>query len=133
MSGIAITRYILANDATLTATVPGARIFVGDAPVSTQLPAISVRQISGVERTTVAMSEASRFRMDRVQVTVYARTYASKESVLEAVRDALSPNSGSVNGFDLDSITPAGSGPDLDDPDAKIYERSRDFMVSWRT
>lgn len=133
MAGIAIARYILANDAAVTALVPSARILVGDVPVSTQIPAIAVRHVSGIERNTVSMSEASRFRTDRVQVTVYARTYASKDAILDAVRDALSPNRGTVNGLDVDSITPAGSGPDLDDPDAKIYERSRDFMVAWRT
>lgn len=133
MSSPAITRYVLANAAAVTAVVPGARIFVGNVPLNAQLPAIGIRFISGVERTTVSMGEASRYRTDRVQVTVHAATYAAKAEILELVRTALSPKRGAVNGFDVDSITPDGEGPDFDDEDAKIFERSRDFLVSWRT
>ncbi len=133
MSSPAITRYILANAAAVVAQVPAARIFVGNIPIGATLPAIGVRFISGVERTTAAMSEASRYRTDRVQVTVHAKTYASKVSILELVRAALCPQRGAMNGFDVDSITPDGEGPDFDDEAAVIYERSRDFMVSWRT
>ena len=133
MSSPAITRYLLANAAAVTAVVPAVRIFVGNVPVGTTLPAIVVRLVSGVERTTVSMAEASRYRTDRVQVTVHAKTYATKVSILELVRTALSPQRGAINGFDVDSITPEGEGPDFDDEAAVIYERSRDFMVSWRT
>lgn len=133
MSAPAIARYILANAAAVTAQVPAARIFVGPIPLKSDLPAIGVRFISGTERATVSMAEASRFRTDRVQVTVHANTYASKVAILELVRTALSPRSGSFNGFDVDSITPEGEGPDLDDEAAVTFERSRDFMVAWRT
>lgn len=132
MSGAAIARYLLAQSAAVTAVVTAERIYVGDIPQGA-IPAIGVRHVSGVERGTVAMSEASRFRTDRVQVTVHARTYQSKAEVLELIRTALSPNSGSINGFDVDSILPDGEGPDFDDASARIYERSRDFLVSWRT
>ncbi len=133
MSSPAITRYILASAAAVTAQVPAARIFVGDIPLQAELPAIGIKFISGDERKTVSMAEASRFRSDRVQVTVYAKTYASKMAILELVRTALSPRSGTFNGFDVDSITPAGEGPDFDDVAAVVYERSRDFLVCWRT
>lgn len=133
MSSPAIVRYILANAAAVTAVVPAARIFVGNIPIGATLPAIGVRFVSGVERTTVSMAEASRFRTDRVQVTVHAKTYATKASILELIRTALSPKTGAFNGFDVDSITPDGEGPDFDDEEAVIYERSRDFLVSWRT
>lgn len=133
MSSPAIVRNVLANAAAVTAVVPGVRIFAGTIPQGSTLPAIGVRLVSGVERTTVSMAEASRYRTDRVQVTVHAKTYATKCSILELVRTALSPKRGTVNGFDVDSITPDGEGPDFDDDAAVIYERSRDFMVTWRT
>ncbi len=133
MSAPAVARYVLANAAAVTAQVPAARIFVGNLPQGTALPAIGVRFVSGVERRTVAMSESSRYRTDRVQVTVYAKTYESKASILELVRTALSPKRGTVNGFDVDSILPDIEGPDFDDEAATIFERSRDFFVRWRT
>ncbi len=133
MSSTAIVRTVLAASAAVTAEVPAARIFVGSIAQGTTLPAIGIRIISGVERTTVSMAEASRYRTDRVQVTVHAKTYASKDAILELVRAALSPRTGTVGSFDVDSITPDFEGPDLDDDAPVIFERSRDFMVSWRT
>lgn len=133
MSGVAIARYVLANAAAVTAQVPAARIFIGNIPTNTALPAIGIMHISGTERDTVALSEASRYRMDRVQVTVHAATYGSKVAILELARTALSPKRGTLNGYDVDSILQAGEGPDFDDEAAKVYERSRDFMVRWRT
>ncbi len=133
MSSVAIARTLLAQSAALVAQVPAASIFVGNIPVGSSLPAIGVSMISGVERETVTMAEASRFRSDRVQATVHATSQASKNAILELVRAALVPARGAVAGFDLDSILPAGEGPDLDDEAPRIYERSRDFMVRWRT
>lgn len=133
MSGVAAVRYTLANAAAVIAQVPAARIFAGIVPLNAALPAIGVAQVSGVERETVAMSESSRFRTDRVQVTVYAATYATKVSILELVRTALSPVRGTAGTVDVDSILPDSEGPDIDDAEAFVYERSRDFMVRWRT
>lgn len=133
MSGVAAVRYTLANAAAVIAQVPAARIFAGNVPLNAAVPAIGISQVSGVERTTVSMAEASRFRTDRVQVTVYAATYATKVSILELVRTALSPVRGTVGSVDVDSILPDSEGPDIDDEEARVYERSRDFMVSWRT
>ena len=133
MSGVAAIRYTLANAAAVIAQVPAARIFAGTVPLNAALPAIGVAQVSGVERLTVSMGESSRFRTDRVQVTVYAATYATKVSILDLVRTALSPVRGTVGSVDVDSILPDSEGPDIDDEEARVYERSRDFMVSWRT
>lgn len=133
MSAPAIVRNVLASAAAVTAQVPAARIFVGDIPLKAALPAIGAKFISGTERQTVKMGEASRYRVDRVQVTVYAATYQSKVEILELVRTALCPKRGDVGGFAVDSILPDGEGPDFDEGDPVIYERSRDFLVSWLT
>lgn len=133
MSGVSIARYVLANAAAVTAQVPAARIYAGNIAQNAALPAIGIMHISGTERDTVALSESSRYRTDRVQVTVHAATYAAKVSILDLVRTALSPKTGAVNGIDVDSILQAGEGPDFDDEAARIFERSRDFMVRWRT
>lgn len=132
MSASAIARTVLAAASSVTDVVPEARIFIGTVPQESALPAIGIRQISGTERTTVTMAEPGRFRTNRVQVTAYAASYEAKDELLELVRAALSPYRGTVaSTWAVDSITPDGEGPDFDDEAARIFERSRDFLVSW--
>lgn len=132
MSGPAVIRYLLANAAPVTAQVPATRIVSGLLPMKTALPAISVTQISGVERLPVDMPASGRFRTDRVQVTVLAKTYPSAKTILELARAACANVAGTVNGVAVDSILPDGVGPDFQDADAEICEQSRDFLVRWR-
>lgn len=132
MSGPAVVAYLLSQNAPVVAAVPAARIFAApELPMGTALPAISVWSVSRAERLTVGMSESSRFQVERVQVMVHAKTEPSKDSILALVRAALPVSRGTVNGVKVDSILPDLVGPDLSQPDAGIYEQSRDFMVKW--
>lgn len=133
MSGVAVIQALLAGNTQLVAAVPAARIFGGPIPPKTALPAIAVMQISGTERLTVSMSERRRQRTERIQVTVEARDYPTKKTVLELVRGACGMRVGDLNGVSVMSVLPAGEGPDLDDPETPLYSQSRDFIVSWRT
>ena len=131
MSGVAIVRYLLANNTTLTAAVPSARIMAGVLPLNTLLPAISVLEIDGFPRLNVAMTGTQRQIVERVQVTVLTKDYPSKKTILALVRAALPLSRGTVNGISCDSVLPDLIGPDLDDPDTGIYSQSRDYMVRW--
>lgn len=131
MSGVAVIRYKLANNANLLAQVPAARIIAGALPLNTALPAIAVTGISGVPMSIVSMATTGLIQTDRVQVTVYAKTYPTQRSILALVRAACANANGTVNGVTLDSILPAGEGPDFYDADAVIYEQSLDFIVRW--
>jgi hypothetical protein len=131
VSGVSAVRYILANNAALTAAVPAASIFAGVAPLNTILPAISVTQISGVPNNTVAMTESGRIQTERVQVTLLAKTYTTQISIGRLIRAATPNQSGIVNGIHVDSILPDGDGPDLYDDVADIREASRDLIVRW--
>lgn len=131
MSGTRVINYLLANAAGVTALVASDKVLTGVVPgAKDPLPAISVRQVSGDELLDVAMT-GDRIVTHRVQVTVYAATYASKKSVLDAVRTAIGATKGSVDGIFVESILPAGEGPDLDDWGAQIFEQSRDFLVTF--
>ena len=132
MAGVGIVRYLLANNSGLITVVPAARIYAGDVPLKTALPAISVRQISGVPRNTVSMAHTTIYVQDRVQVTVYTKTYPLQKSTLELVRDALPVTHGTVNGFVCEAILPDNEGPDFYDDIDLIYEQSQDFMVAYR-
>lgn len=127
MSGTAVIRSLLAANTALIAQVPAARIFVGDVPVGTTLPAISVKMISGVPRNTVDMV-GTKSVVDRVQVTLLTKT-ATQGFIWVLIRAALPVSRGTVSTFDVDSILPDMAGPDMFDQIAIIYQQSQDFMV----
>lgn len=131
MSGPAVVRYLLANSAGLIAEVPAARIIVGNLPIATVLPAVSVKKISGVKLRGVRQNEAGALRQDRVQVTVHAISGAQQQQLMALVRAACPSQRGTVNGVSVDSIIDDGEGPDLSDPDASIFEQSQDFLARW--
>ncbi len=131
MSGVAIVNAILSGTTAVTDVVLASRIITGDIPLETTLPAISVMEISSVQRLTASMADATVLVTDRVQVTVHASTYALKKSILELVRLALNMTDGTVGGTHVNSILPDLAGPDLDDPVAGYYTQSRDFIVKF--
>jgi hypothetical protein len=133
VSGVAVLRFLLANDTATLGTVPATQIFGGIIPEKTPVPALGVRKVSGTERTTVSMAGTKKLRMERVQVDIQAATYPQKDAIVELVRVACRNRNGTVNGVDLDSILPLGEGPDDDDPSSLIYACSLDFMVKWRS
>lgn len=130
MSGVAVIRYMLANDATLTATVPATRIIAGILPINTTLPAISITQISG-SRLEVIKHGSNEHVIDRVQVTVLATTYPQQKTTLGLVKSAIQSTRGSVNGVSVDSIKQDITGPDLYNDDPVIYEQSVDYFVKY--
>lgn len=131
MSGVSVIRYLLANASGVIAVVPAARIFRGGIPVGTTLPAIGVREVSGVKLTGIRTNEAGRLKRERVQVTVYATSYPEQKSILALATSACPSQRGTVNSVSVDSIVPDLEGPDLEQPDAGIYEQSQDFIVLW--
>lgn len=128
MSGVAIIRSLLIDDPFVTKTVPKTKIMAGVIPINTVLPAISIRQISGVEWKMVKRS-GSDMVTDRVQVTVLAEAYPKQKEILELIRAALLTVRDDVYGFDVDSIVPDIDGPDLYTENPVIYEQSIDFIV----
>lgn len=103
-------------------------VIVGKKREKAILPAITIRLVSGTDRLTVSMTHRQ-FRTQRVQVMVHGKTQIQQQRLLEAVLVACPNTRGTLNGIHVDSILPDGEGPDLSDPDAEIYEQSRDFIV----
>src|SRR6478609_1079281 len=131
MSGVAIVRQLLASWAPLTTLVPASRIVAGAVPEGTAKPAIGVRQISGYEFDTVARLPAHRAQKERVQVTVLAKSYAEQKAILKACGMGPGVKTGTVLGFKVCSVLPAGIGPDIAPQNDGIYEQSLDFMVTF--
>lgn len=128
MSDVKAVRYLLANSATLIAQVPAARIIGGVLPQGMALPAISVMHVSTVRPSFVAASAG--MSIARVQVTIFAATYATQKSIMALIRAALPRSRGSVNGVAVESIIPDTEGPDATD-DAGLYIGSIDYRVTY--
>lgn len=129
MSGVAVIVGKLTGYGALTALVPTARIFAGDLPENTTLPAISVTQISSVP--TVKVNGAVSMNTDRVQVTVLAKKTPNLRDIMRQVRAACPHTRGTVNTIKCDSILPDIEGPDFSDDPVTMVGCSRDFIVRW--
>ena len=132
MSGSAIVRYLLANNATLTATVPASRIKVGYIRQGATLPAISVKKISGDQENTLSMAASSYMVSQRIQVTLALQHGVSSSDIWALIRAALTPTGATVNGFTVLAILPDSEGPDIEDRQAITDTSSVDYMV-WFT
>jgi hypothetical protein len=130
MSGVAVIYHLLANDASLTAVVPAAKIKAGVVPINTELPAISIRQISGVELSVIKRG-TNQQATDRVQVTVNASTYVQQKQIIALIRAALPGTHGTVNSVSVLSLTYESDGPDLEYENPHIYEQSLDYLVTY--
>lgn len=134
MSGAFIVHKLLSDDEDVIDIVPVAKIHYGFVPVASvqAMPALLVREISGVQRNTLGMTESTFLQTDRVQVDVFSKTYLEMRSLLDLVRKACPNTRGTVATFDVQSVVFEGRGPDLSDPDAQIFNQSIDLMVTWR-
>lgn len=132
MSATAIVRALLMQRTALTAIVPATRIFTGVAPQGTPLPAIGVTEISSSEEPTVARLLSKSLVRSRVQVTVYSMKYPEMKQLLLLAKLGTGVHTGNVLGFPVNSVLPAGVGPEIPPGDDKIFEQSRDFVVTFR-
>ena len=130
MSGTAIIKSLLGANAALVAQVPATRIFVGDVPLNTTLPAISVKRISGTSYLPMDMVLTTTFQTQRIQVTLLTKT-AAQDAIWALIRPALPNTRGTVSTFAVDSILPGIEGPDMFDQVAVIYQQSTDYMVKF--
>lgn len=130
MSGVAVCWYLAKTNPGVLGAVAAANIMGGEIPLGTDLPAIGMEKIDGVERVTVDM-QGRKMVIERVQISVQAKTYSAAKAILELVVAALPLSRGTVNGILVDSILPDIEGPDFSDSIAEIYVQSKDFIVRW--
>ncbi|MYM37261.1 hypothetical protein GTP38_23320 [Duganella sp. FT94W] len=130
MSAVSIVRSLLLAYQPLRELVPADDIVAGTVPDGI-LPAIGIKEVGGGELETVGRAEGATLCRIRVQVTVYAKTYPEQKALLHAAGLGRGVHSGTVDGFVVRSVLPAGIGPDLSDDDAGVYSQSRDFKVAY--
>lgn len=137
MSSTAIMRALLIANATITAIVPKARVYVGVIPQGATLPAIGVSEISSTEDITTARLLSASMIRSRVQVTVYADNYPQMKQLILLCKLGRGVHTGTVQtspttSYRVNSVLPWGVGPEIPPGDDKIYEQSRDFMVTFK-
>lgn len=129
--GVDIVRALLSADSAVLALVPVGRIGAGVLPGSTQLPAIGLAQISGVDRN-IASQGAKVNVTQRIQVTVMAADYVRQEQVIKAVRKACRDQAGTLGGYTNVSVLTDGTGADFQfGSGAGIYMKTQDFKVNF--
>lgn len=127
-AAVKAVRYLLANNAPLTAQVPATDIVAGTLVQGTSAPAISVQHVSTTRRKTVAPG-AMTLCISRVQVNVVASTYPELVSVLALVRTGLPRSRGTVNGVKVDALLLDSEGPHAMDEEMRAYVGSQDVIV----
>lgn len=129
MSAAAIIVQLLTAYAPLTDLVPAENIMAGTVPAGL-IPAVGVKEVGGGEQGTVARAGNS-LVTTRVQVTVYAASYPQQKALLKAAGLGPGVHTGETAGFAVRSVLRDATGPDLSDDEAKVYEQSRDFKVTY--
>lgn len=135
MSGSSIIRTLLAARPSVTSMVPAdvasARLVAGPLKQGVVLPAVSVRPISSNEQWTTARNLDSKMIRERVQVTVWGKSFGEMEKLLKACSLGSGVHTGTVQGYKVRSIIPETVGPYLAPDGDGIHEQSRDFMVTF--
>src|SRR5688500_44392 len=102
MSGVAVSRYILANYTPLTEVVSPTRIMAGTIPApptgTAPTPAVGIVEVSGNQRNTLGMTEPNVLHTERVQVGIQASSYPQQKQILGLIRKAMGNRYGVVNG-----------------------------------
>ena len=130
MNGVIAVRSLLVADTGVTALVPVARIAAGMLPQGTDLPAISLMSVSGVDRNIPAPGPKRRVT-ERVQVTVLARTYPEVKAIIAAVRQAAADQMPTIDGLTDVTVHTDSAGPDFLDEETGIHMQTHDFRVSF--
>lgn len=132
MSGVAIIRALLAAHAPVRAIVADERnIVAGILPMNSPMPALSAHTVDQNEIETLARNLKVKTIRERVQVTALASDYTVMKRLLKAAALGSGVYNGTVLGIRVKSVLPAGVGPEIPPGEDRIYEQSRDFMVTF--
>lgn len=120
---------LISADAGVTALV-STRIYPTVLPQDKTLPALVYQRISGVEPGQID-GQGRALVQGRIQVTALASEFGACAAILDAAREALLYQYGSIGGVEVVSIIRDIDGADDFDPDLQAYSQSMDFIVSY--
>lgn len=113
----------------LGVTAAGQRVYWVTRPQEAQLPAITLETISGDRTRTYGAMQAT--RSPRVQLNVWAATYAEAQSILETAITALEPAHVTSNGVFFDNIEFEGEGDSSERLGTTDIVRKRIDLIVW--
>jgi hypothetical protein len=128
VSAGAAVRTRLLEDATV-ATLVGTRIYPGRLPQSPTLPAVVYNEISPGQ-FMCNDSGLSRSSRPRIQLDVYAATYAAAHDLVEKIDARLAGIGGPAGSDSIDAALPDGGLGDDDSEQPPLPDGSRPFRVS---
>ena len=131
MSAEKVIHTLLAAASPVTAIV-AARIYPGELPQNTAMPALGISHISGHEHPALSAAGAFVLMQSRVEITILAKDYPTVKTLLAAVRAACNYQRGVISGVTVISVMRDTVGPDLRDSDLTIFSQTIDFMVTWQ-
>lgn len=127
--GTDIIGALLRDFAALTTLIPPERIKADRLPDNAELPALSVEEVSQIERQTLKRGAKVR-TVDRVAVKGRFRSARERKEIMELVKQCCAGRTGAIGGAKSVAIRTAGRGPDLNGP-GNSFEKTQDFRVSY--
>ena len=121
--------YALLAAASAVTSIVATRIFPGQLPEGTALPALVIEHISSVRLGRLDAQAATHPTQTRVQVNLLASTYPQLKALRDAVTAALQFQRGALGGGAVITILPDVAGPDLIDPAMTLFHQPLDFLV----
>lgn len=131
MSAEKIIRTLLVANTAVT-TLVSDRIYPGELPQGTALPAIGLTHITTVEAPTIDASAPYMLVQTRIECVALAKDYATVKTLITAMRAACNYAHGTVAGFEVASVQRSMVGADMRDSALSVFGQSIDFMVTWR-
>ena len=131
MSAENIIHALLAAATAVTAVVSD-RIYPGELPQGTAMPALGVSHISTIERPTINAGSAYTMVQTRIEVTVLSKDYVTLKNLVRLVRAACNYQRGVFATYTVISVMQELIGPDMRDSDLTVFSQTIDFNVTWQ-
>jgi len=133
MSGVLILRKVMLSVSGITDLVPATRLVAGDLPINVVFPAISLTDISSSGDSRVSGSTMDVIETERVQVYLFAKTFAELKGLTKVVRRSVPLSKGvAYDGCVCQSVSYGGTGPYMRDLAYDLHMQSIDYMVTYK-
>jgi hypothetical protein len=129
MSDVIVMRHLLVESGPLIAVIPANKIFAGQIPQNTPLPAIAINSISNVEQKKVQDHGDWVLMTSRTQVTVVANSYVQQKALIQLIGLAVKGGPRVVAGIPVKNVLRDIVGPDQRDDAVGMFIQTRDFRV----
>lgn len=127
-----VTNYLLSNDAGVSALV-GKSIYPVVVPKGIQPNKYIVYQIvSNIPRPTIDGSNTLKLYNARVSVSIGASDYATLKQIVQAVRDAVHLQRGSIADASVISAQLILEGPEDFDEGSNVFFQPLDFLIIYK-